>query len=107
MHTPKDLTDVFLAPVVLALDARLAELGQLGETELAYEVALEGDRPEWNRAFREEGVLQTLGRDLDLHGWVLSWDLRGLRLSHGDHSLVLGIPPRLHAYLEGTGASAR
>lgn len=36
---PKDVPDVFLAPVVLAVDARLYELGRLDDAALAYEVS--------------------------------------------------------------------
>jgi hypothetical protein len=34
-----------------------------------------------------------------LHGWVCSWDQRGLRLTHDGHTIVLGLPPSLTAYL--------
>ena len=39
-NTPHDLSDLYLAPVLLAVDARLEELGKLDLGQLAYEVAL-------------------------------------------------------------------
>ena len=36
---PHDLTDLYLAPVVLTVDARIAELGRLDRDRLAYKVA--------------------------------------------------------------------
>ena len=37
---PHDVTDLYLAPVALAVDARIEELGQLDKDELVYEVAV-------------------------------------------------------------------
>lgn len=33
---PHDITDLYLAPVVLAVDAKIAELGRLDQQGLAY-----------------------------------------------------------------------
>lgn len=30
-----------------------------------------------------------------MHGWTAAWHDRGLRLSHDEHELVLGIPANL------------
>ena len=38
---PHDITDLYLAPVALKVDARIEELGHLDKDRLAYEVALE------------------------------------------------------------------
>ena len=99
MARPHDVTDLLLAPVALALDARLEEFGRLTLAELEFEVALEGDKPQRNREFREDGLLAALTHTLDLHGWLCSWDPRGLRLTHGSHTFVLGLPPLLTSYL--------
>ena len=40
---PHDIPDLFLAPVVLAIDAKIEELARLDARQLAYEVALESD----------------------------------------------------------------
>jgi len=96
---PHDVSDLYLARVVLALDTRIEELGHLGIGELTYEVALESDTPDQSRVLREKALIRTIEHLIDCHDWVLSWDPRGLRLSHGAHTLVLGIPPVFSEYL--------
>jgi hypothetical protein len=99
---PHDVTDLYLSPVVLAADARIGELGRLSKDQLAYEVALETDSPDFTRRMREEALIRTVTHLIDRHGWDFSWDPRGLRLSHGAHTLVLGIPAVFVEYLEGS-----
>jgi hypothetical protein len=97
---PHDITDLYLAPVVLAVDARIEELGRLDKSGLAYEVALESDSPDFTRHMREEALLRAITHLVDCHGWKFSWEPRGLRLSHDAHSLVLGVPAVFLDYLE-------
>ena len=52
---PHDVTDLYLAPVLLTVDARIEELGKLDKDRLAYEVALESDSPELTRQMRAYG----------------------------------------------------
>lgn len=99
---PHDVTDLYLSPVVLAVDARIEELGRLSKDQLDYEVALESDSPGFTRYMREEGLIRTVTHLIDPHGWRFSWDPRGLRLSHDAHALVLGIPAVFVEYLEGS-----
>jgi hypothetical protein len=99
---PHDVTDLYLAPVVLAVDARVEELGHLSKDELDYEVALESDSPDFTRKMREEALIRTVTHLIDLHGWELGWDPRGLRLSHDAHAVVLGIPAVFVEYVEGS-----
>lgn len=99
---PHDIPDLYLAPVVLALDARIAELGKLSYAELADTVAIEGDRPEWSRAFRETGLLRTITHLVEMHAWEAAWDPRGVRLTHDGHSVVLGVPDTFREYLADT-----
>jgi hypothetical protein len=104
---PHDVTDIYLSPVVLAVDARIEELGHLGKDQLDYKVALESDLPDFTRSMREEALIRTVTHLIDRHGWDFSWDPRGLRLSHEAHTLVLGIPAVLVEYLNGSrGATA-
>ena len=98
---PHDVSDLYLAPVVLAINTRVEELGQLDARRLAFEVALESDSLDITRKMREDGLLRTVEHLIDCHGWQLSWDPRGLRLTHDAHTLVLGIPPVFHEYIEG------
>ena len=97
---PHDITDLYLAPVLLAVDARIAELGRLDRNGLAYEVALESDSPDFTRAMREEALIKTITHTIDQHAWEFSWDERGLRLAHDTHTFVLGIPAVFRDYLE-------
>ncbi len=97
---PHDLSDLYLAPVALAVDARIEELGQLDKERLAYEVALESDEPDFTRQLREEALIRTITHLIDCHDWQFSWDPRGLRLTHETHTFVLGIPAVFLDYLE-------
>lgn len=97
---PHDITDLYLAPVALAVDARIEELGRLDKDGLAYEVAVESDLPDLTRRFREDALIRAITHLVDRHDWVLSWDPRGVRLTHDGHSLVLGIPAVFLEYLE-------
>src|SRR5436309_5945339 len=89
---PHDLPDVLLAPMVLRVDARLAELGELDAETLRRRIASDTNNGAWSREHREQGVLESLEYLQDMHGWQLSMDPRGVRVSHGVHSLVLGVP---------------
>lgn len=102
---PHDITDLYLAPVVLAVDARIAELGRLDLNGLTYEVALESDSPDFTRTMREEALIRTITHMLDQHAWEFSWDERGLRLTHAAHTFVLGIPAVFRDYLAGVKAA--
>jgi hypothetical protein len=98
---PHDVADLHLAPVVLALDARIVELGLLDPEALARRVALEGDTPDVTRDLRSAGLLRSIRYFIDCHAWELSWDVRGLRLTHGKNRVVLGVPASFEAYVSG------
>jgi hypothetical protein len=74
--------------------------------ELDKQVALISDKADWTRDLRESGLLETVRHLIDCHHWELSWDPRGLRLSHGDHQFVLGVPPTFSEFLSGAIAGA-
>jgi hypothetical protein len=99
---PHDAADLYLAPVLLAVDARIEELGKLDKDGLAYEVALESDSPDITRHMREGALIRTITHTIDCHHWELSWDPRGLRLTHGAHTFVLGVPAVFLEYLQGS-----
>ena len=90
---PQNIADLHLAPVALKVDRRLADLAALTDEELAHRVALESDEPDWSPALRKDALLRSVGHLIDLQGWLLSWDARGIRLSNQKNSLVLGVPP--------------
>jgi hypothetical protein len=98
---PHDLADLYLAPVALEVDARISELGRLGDEKLTLQVAMASDEADWSVDLRHDALLRTVGHLVDLHGWLLSWDDRGIRLSHGKHSLVFGVPASFNRYVEG------
>jgi hypothetical protein len=99
---PHDITDLYLAPVALKVDARIEMLGRLDKDGLAYEVALESDSPDYTRSMREEALIRTVAHVIDSHDWEFSWDPRGLRLTHDGHTLVLGIPAVFLEFLDST-----
>ena len=100
-RAPHDYTDLFLAPVALAVDQRLEELGGLDPAELQRRIALESNQYTRHAADRGNAVAASATYLLDLHGWTASWDDRGVRLSHDSHGLVLGVPPNVAAYVAG------
>ncbi|HEV7206652.1 MAG TPA: hypothetical protein VGN18_18750 [Jatrophihabitans sp.] len=104
---PRDLSDLYLAPVVLALDERIREYSALDPVELAKRVELESDRLDWSRDERETAILMALSHLIDLHGWALDWVERGVQLSRGSNSVVLGVPQRLRDYVDGDRRPAR
>lgn len=99
---PRDAADLYLAPLLLVLDERLEELSRMEFAELALHVSIVSDQPDWNREIRETALLQAIAHTIDRHDWTLSWHLRGLRVSHGKHQVVLGTPANFTEYLEGT-----
>ena len=96
---PHDVTDLYLAPVLLAVDAKIEELGKLDKEQLTYEIALESNAADITRHMREGGLIRTLTYLIDTHHWTFSWDPRGLRMTHDSHTFVLGVPPVFLDYL--------
>ncbi|MDO9495986.1 MAG: hypothetical protein Q7J48_09810 [Nocardioides sp.] len=96
---PRDITDLYMSPVALEFDRRLEQLAGLTEAELEFEVTLATDRQPRDVEARPALVLDMLTRALETHGWKASWVPRGLRVSHAEHHLVLGVPPNVQAYL--------
>jgi hypothetical protein len=103
---PHDISDLYLAPVVLALDAQIEELSQLDVDQLARRVALEANTAGWTRDQRESGLLEAIRHVIDCHDWQLAWDSRGVRLTHDQHRLVLGVPATFGQYLSGSYSGA-
>lgn len=105
MTMPHDLTDLYLSPVALAVDGRLQELGRLDDAELRFRLALETNNEPRDRAAAVAAVLADVAYLTPTHGWELEWDSRGLRLTHDGHTLVLGVPDNLRAYVESFAAA--
>jgi hypothetical protein len=103
---PHDISDLYLAPVVLALNDRIKELSTLSMSELAEHVALVSDTADWTRELREAALLDAVQHGIECHHWELSWDDRGIRMTHDDHELVLGVPATFTQYLAGATVQA-
>ena len=56
-NLPHDVSDLYLAPVVLAIDAKLDDLATLEPRPLAQRVAVESNLPDWSREDRERALL--------------------------------------------------
>lgn len=97
---PHDLTDLYLAPVALELEHELAGLSGLSSRELDAQVALRANRDPHTTEERRRDLLAAVTHSLDLHGWEVSWEPRGLRMSHDAHELVLGVDRNLTEYLD-------
>jgi hypothetical protein len=95
------MTDLYLASVVLAVDARIEELGQLDAADLAAEVGLASDRADRDANQRAKALVEAVQHLIDCHHWTLSWDPRGIRLAHADHHLVLGVPETFRDFVHG------
>lgn len=100
MTMPHDVTDLYLSPVALAVDARLQELGQLDAADLRFRLILETNTEPRSRADAIRTVLADASYLVPTHGWDLGWDDRGLRLTHDGHTLVLGIPTNVRTFVE-------
>jgi hypothetical protein len=100
LTAPHDYTDLFLAPVALHVDERLQGLAGLDRDALHERVSLETNHDAWTRSGRAQDVVDTVTYLLEMHGWRASWDPRGVRLSHDSHTLVLGVPPNVAAYVD-------
>jgi hypothetical protein len=96
---PHDRADLFMAPVLLDVDERINQLAQLDAQALADRVLVHVNHETSDGAERRDALLATLTDGLELHGWKAKWHDRGLRLTHGEHSVVLGLGPELRAYL--------
>ena len=103
---PHDATDLLLAPVALALDARIEELGRLDAAKLAEVVILETNAITRSRAEAAQALVDAITYLIDTHGWAVSWDERGVRLAHSGHEIVLGVPAGLTAYVDTCGRTA-
>ena len=95
---PHDVTDLYLAPVALAVDRRLGEFAAMTPDELSMAIAEASDMPDWTAGMRDDAVLIAASHLIETHGWELEWDPRGIRLRNREHTIVLGVPENVTAY---------
>jgi hypothetical protein len=99
MTRPHDTTDLLLAPVALAIDARLQELAVLNASSLQQRITWETNMVSWSSEEAGRAVVADVTYLIPTHGWDVSWDARGIRLQHGEHSVVLGAPDNVRDYV--------
>jgi len=99
VNRPNNKIDLLLAPVALEIDARLQSLGEMDAEALNFRIALEGNVDLSNASMIHEGVIEASTNGINMHHWLASIDVRGLRLSHDDHTLVLGFPKNIRDLL--------
>lgn len=99
LRRPRDRSDLYLAPIALAIDDRLEDLARLSDAELEKRIVIEANVDLSNDGAREAGLLTSLEHLLDLRGWSLSLHARGVQLAHEDHILVLGLPENCRRFL--------
>jgi hypothetical protein len=99
MSRPHDFIDLYLAPVALDIDAEIATLEGCTPNELLTYIVVATNREPRSADERREYFVEAVTHLHDLHGWRITCDPRGLRLAHGEHTLVLGLPATVLAYL--------
>ena len=99
MTRPHDITDLYLAPVALGIDAEITALDHLTHDQLLTHIALVTNREPRSLDERRALFVDAVTRHVELHGWVATWDPRGLRLTNDEHTLVLGLPANIRGYL--------
>ena len=102
MPLPHDVVDLQLAPVALAIDKELETLGAWDGAELDEQILISANRSATDlnaRSDREKILVEVVTRGLDLHGWVISCDERGVRMRHHDNTIVLGVSDSLRRFL--------
>jgi hypothetical protein len=97
---PHDTADLALAPVVLQLDREISMYSGLSQAEVEMRIAVEADAEPRTYPARRQALLRALTNFVDLHGWTVAINDRGLRLSHRDNAVTLGFPKSLRTYLE-------
>ncbi|MEQ6900348.1 hypothetical protein [Nocardioides sp. YIM 152588] len=103
---PRDIPDLYLAPVALDLDERLAQFEGRTDDEISHDLVLATNREPRGTGERAELALEAVTHLVDTHGWEVGWCPRGLRMSHDENELVLGVPESLRRYLADPAADA-
>jgi hypothetical protein len=100
-RTPHDRTDLYLAPVALALDSWLATWSEIPARDLHARVSLATNEEPRTESDREQAVVHAMAHEGELHGGEVELVSRGVRLYHATNELVLGLPENLRRYIVG------
>ena len=95
---PHDLSDLYFAPVALAIDSGLERWGAMSVDEVTGEVVLHTNSDPTTPDERRAALLATLAQP-EMHGWALSIGPRGVVLTHDNHVITLGVPDSVRSYL--------
>lgn len=98
-NVPHDRVDLYLAPVVLRLDSWVEEWGEMSEQDIMVRIAFTTNEEPRDVEGREKALVHAAQHDVELHGWGVEIVSRGLRLHHGEHYVVLGLPDSLRRFL--------
>jgi hypothetical protein len=98
MTFPHDISDLYLAPVTLAIDAALENWTASSADEVSFDVALRTNSDPKTPGERSAALLEALAQP-EMHGWVVSLDSRGVVLAHDEHRITLGVPDGVRSYL--------
>lgn len=107
---PRSVSDLALAPVLLAIEGNLTRLRDSGDPGHALTAEL-GDGAvtyHWP-AERAARIRNAVTRDVDLHGWRVepTADLQGLAVERGSHRVSVMLGKRLADYVQwGTASQA-
>lgn len=99
MSRPHDITDLYLAPVALDIDAEIATLERCTPDELLTYIVVATNHEPRSAEERRRYFVEAVTHLHEMHGWRATCDARGLRLTHGQHTLVLGLPATALTYL--------
>ena len=66
---PHDVTDLYLAPVLLAIDTRIEELGKLDKDGLPTKSRLRATRAITTKQLRQEALITTITTLAETHHW--------------------------------------
>ncbi|MDI1289199.1 MAG: hypothetical protein PSX37_04505 [bacterium] len=105
MATPRNPSDLFLAPLLIRLDQELDEFAGLSRPDLDYRIVLETNALTNTPGLREQALTTALAQIIDTHDWQLEIVGRGLRVSHGGNHVTLGLPESVRVFLAEPAAT--
>lgn len=97
---PHDTADLALAPIVLHLEHEIGTFSGLRPDEVVRRIAIDAGATPGTFHARREALLRTLTQFVDLHGWKVAINDRGLRVSHRQNAVTIGFPKSLRTYLD-------
>jgi len=100
---PHSLTDLALAPVLVEIERKLAELRASDDLEFTLTLDLNDDESFYHGpAERAARVERFATRNVDLHHWQVrpTTDLYGLAVEHEEYAVSVMFGKRVTAYVE-------